>query len=65
MKQLFEDEAILALPVAPSHQLDVNCLQHKSFVGEASEKGSVKQVETKQPFADLKSLMEQSSDAKD
>ncbi len=62
LKQLFEDEAILALPVAPSHDVDLDCLQHKSFAGVES---SVKQVESKQPFANLKSLMEQSSDSKD
>ena len=62
VKKLFEDEAILGIPVAPSHNPEFNCLQHKSFAGEVS---SVTPLETKQPFADLKSLMEQSSDTKD
>lgn len=62
LKELIEDEAILALPMAPSHDLDDNCQQHKNFVAEDTSK---KLLETKQPFANLKSLMEQSSDNKD
>ena len=65
LKQLFEDEALLALPFAPSHHKDLNCLQHENFAGDERQQDSVKQVDTKQPFADLKSLMGQSSDEQD
>ncbi len=62
LKDLFEDEALLALPLAPSHDTKVACQKHKDFSVEVTGKT---EVETKQPFADLKNLIAQATDDKD
>lgn len=57
--RLIEDEVILELPIAPSHELKEGCLTHESFVPGEDSKEQVQQteLETTRPFADLKTLI--------
>ncbi len=62
--RLIEDEMILELPLAPSHELKEGCLTHESFEPAVAERefDSTEQtkqpvLETTRPFADLKTLI--------
>lgn len=60
IKDLIEDELILNLPIAPSHNLDEGCQKHGSFSGESR---NIKvETDTVQPFKDLKSMLSENSD---